>query len=30
MLGYSDGSGEVGRDEWAFVADGRHVPTLTC
>lgn len=27
---YSDGSGELERDEWAFVANDRHRPPVTC
>lgn len=29
-LNYSDGSGELNRDEWAFIANDRHRPPVTC
>ena len=29
-VGYSDGSDSVGRDEWAFVADDRYRPSVSC
>ncbi|AWB28229.1 zinc metalloprotease [Halococcoides cellulosivorans] len=29
-LEFSDGSGDLGRDEWAFIADDRHRPPVTC
>jgi len=30
VMTYSDGDDDVGRDEWAFVADGRHQPSVEC
>jgi hypothetical protein len=27
---YSNGSDELGRDEWSFVAEDRHTPEIEC